>query len=191
MPAETVSTRDAVLDAAITLVSTVGFNALSYRDIAAQVGITTASIHYHFPAKTDLGLALVARLRSRGDEAWLHLEQAHPLIPQRLEILAGIIAGLTCETGRACPINMLQAEFANLAEPLQAAVNAWVRSKIDQLAGWLDTGRRAGQLSFRGTPHDQARVVWSVLEYGAQLARTNPDMPFKPLADQVLRSMST
>lgn len=189
MPAPT-TTREAVLAVAIDLIGDVGFTALSYRDIADRVGITTASIHYHFPAKTDLGLAAIQHLREHGNERWASLERDHTAIPDRLRALAELIAGMTCSKQRACPINALQAEFGNLSEPLRAAVSVWVRGNIDLIARWLDDGRRRGELVFRGEPHDQARVVWSVLEYGAQLARTNPDLPYQPLVDQVLRTMA-
>ena len=39
-----------------------GFDAVSFRDIAAEVGIKSASVHYHFPQKADLGAAVVQRL---------------------------------------------------------------------------------------------------------------------------------
>ncbi len=39
------------------------------REIAGAVGIRTASLHYHFPGKADLGVALAARYRLRFNEA--------------------------------------------------------------------------------------------------------------------------
>ena len=50
-------TRAELLDTAQELVQTGGFNWFSYRDLADRVGIRTPSIHYHFPTKTDLGVA--------------------------------------------------------------------------------------------------------------------------------------
>ena len=37
------------LNLAETLVRTRGYNGFSYRDLAEQIGIKTASIHYRFP----------------------------------------------------------------------------------------------------------------------------------------------
>ena len=54
-------TATKLLDAAQHFVQTRGFNAFSYKDLAAAVGIRTASIHYHFPTKGDLGAALMQR----------------------------------------------------------------------------------------------------------------------------------
>ena len=55
------NTAELILDAAQVLVQEVGFNGFSYAHIAEKVGIRTASIHYHFPNKEDLGEALITR----------------------------------------------------------------------------------------------------------------------------------
>ncbi len=55
------NTKDRLLDAAQILVQTRGYNAFSFHDLATVVGITTASIHYHFPTKSKLGAELVRR----------------------------------------------------------------------------------------------------------------------------------
>src|SRR3712207_7018673 len=46
--------RDRLLDVAQELVQRVGANAMSYQDLSKALGITKASIHYHFPTKADL-----------------------------------------------------------------------------------------------------------------------------------------
>jgi TetR/AcrR family transcriptional repressor of nem operon len=47
------------LDIAEQLVQTRGFNGFSYADIAAEIGISKASLHYHFPTKAMLGERLI------------------------------------------------------------------------------------------------------------------------------------
>ncbi|MEM8696207.1 MAG: TetR/AcrR family transcriptional regulator [Pseudomonadota bacterium] len=54
-------TRDALLDSAENLCRTRGYEGFSYADLAEDVGIRKASIHHHFPAKTDLADALIQR----------------------------------------------------------------------------------------------------------------------------------
>ena len=57
-----------ILDVAERLIQTRGFNGFSYADVSAAVGITKASLHYHFPSKGDLGLSLIRRYQhSFGD----------------------------------------------------------------------------------------------------------------------------
>ena len=55
-------TRSQLLAHAEALVRTQGYAGFSYNDLSLAVGIRKASIHYHFPSKTDLGLALIESL---------------------------------------------------------------------------------------------------------------------------------
>src|SRR5207248_5636263 len=54
-------TAQRILDVAERLVQTQGFNGFSYADISAELGITKASLHYHFATKAALGSALITR----------------------------------------------------------------------------------------------------------------------------------
>ena len=58
-------TATRILDSAESLVQVRGFNGFSYADVAAELAITTASLHYHFPGKAELGRALIARYGER------------------------------------------------------------------------------------------------------------------------------
>lgn len=53
-----------IIEAAQELAQTRGYNGFSYQDIAERVGIRTASIHYHFPSKGDLGKAALRLARA-------------------------------------------------------------------------------------------------------------------------------
>src|SRR5260221_14573871 len=66
MPAtETTSKRDEILDVSESLIRSVGFNGFSTRDVADAVGIKAASVHYHFPVKADIGVAVTERYTLR------------------------------------------------------------------------------------------------------------------------------
>ena len=49
------ATSQRILDIAERLVQTRGYNGFSYADIAQALKVTKASLHYHYPAKADLG----------------------------------------------------------------------------------------------------------------------------------------
>src|SRR5271170_6376592 len=57
--------RDAILDSAERRMRAGGFHACSFREIAGDVGIKSASVHYHFATKAELGAELVARYQER------------------------------------------------------------------------------------------------------------------------------
>lgn len=54
MPSPHSDTRGAIIDAAIRLMRRQGFEQTSLREIAEEVGITKASLYYHFPSKLAL-----------------------------------------------------------------------------------------------------------------------------------------
>ena len=68
-PKQRSETAEQILDLAETLIQTRGYSAFSYQDIADGLGIRKASIHYHFPSKTDLGIAVVDRYVARFGDA--------------------------------------------------------------------------------------------------------------------------
>ena len=53
------------MDIAEEQVRSGGYNSFSFRGISKQIGIKSASIHYHFPTKADLGLAIAQRYTVR------------------------------------------------------------------------------------------------------------------------------
>jgi len=55
------TTRDELLERGKEIVCREGFGAFSYGMLAGVVGIRKASLHHHFSAKADFGLALLER----------------------------------------------------------------------------------------------------------------------------------
>src|SRR5436305_10719560 len=86
-------TAKRILDIAQRLVQTRGFNNFSYADIAGELGITKASLHYHFPGKAELGQALVARYGERFFEALARIDDDLPNARAKIEAYTGLYAG--------------------------------------------------------------------------------------------------
>ena len=70
-----------ILDSAESLVQLRGFNGFSYADVAAELALTTASLHYHFPGKSELGRALITRYATRFNAALAHIDSAGGAAP--------------------------------------------------------------------------------------------------------------
>ena len=58
-------TKVEILDLAENLLLDRGFNGFSYANISSVLKIKNAAIHYYFPAKADLGVAIIQRTRER------------------------------------------------------------------------------------------------------------------------------
>ena len=104
------SIREKILDAAEARMRAVGYNATSFRDVASDVGVKSASVHYHFPQKEDLGAALMERYTKRQFET---LEAATDGISDpaaRIEALITLHSDAFAEGERICLCAMLSAE---------------------------------------------------------------------------------
>src|SRR5262245_62186197 len=80
----TAGTPARILDIAERLVQVRGFNGFSYADVAAELHITTAALHYHFTGKPQLGLALIDRYAVRFGQALADLDATAASAPDRL-----------------------------------------------------------------------------------------------------------
>jgi AcrR family transcriptional regulator len=60
------STREQILDVALDLFASVGYEKTSLREIAERMGFSKAALYYHFASKDDILLALHQRLHDLG-----------------------------------------------------------------------------------------------------------------------------
>lgn len=162
-------TKDEILRTASRLLLERGFNAFSYGHIAEALGVKPAAIHYHFPSKTDLGVALVERFRSRYQ---LWMEDAETLAPwEQLRGFFGIYRRFLDE-GRVCPGGALQAEYGGIPPEMQAAVKKMLGEVHHWLAGVLERGREGGAFRFAGPAESKAAVIGAAVQGALQTART-------------------
>jgi TetR/AcrR family transcriptional regulator, transcriptional repressor for nem operon len=188
---ELASTAVQILEAAQDLVQTRGFNAFSYRDLAERVGIRTASIHYHFPAKTDLGRALMERYREGVLSALAQIDAEATDAREKLRRYAGILEGVLGCGDRVCLGGMLASDFATLPAELQDGVARFIASN----EGWLETvlveGRGAGTLRFAAEPRAVATALFSGLEGAMLVARSCGDVErYRSTASWLLAAVS-
>ena len=64
------NTAERILDVGERLVQSRGYNAFSYADVAAELDVTKAALHYHYAGKAELGEALLSRYVTRFAERW-------------------------------------------------------------------------------------------------------------------------
>src|SRR5215211_7209728 len=99
-------TRTRILDVAEKLVQSRGFNAFSYADVATELGVTTATLHYHFAGKAELGLALIVRYSAGFARALECIDAEIPSPAERMEAYASLYSDVLRER-RLCLCGML------------------------------------------------------------------------------------
>jgi len=145
--------RTQLLDAAEMHIRKNGYNAVSFRDLADQLGIKSASVHYHFRKKEDLGLALVARYGSGFFEALERNAKTARTEAEKLDAFVKTYRRALTGSDAICLCGMLGAETTSLPEPLSQKVAEFFEANITWLienlpAAWSKDNktRRAQQI---------------------------------------------
>ena len=169
-------TATRILDVAERLAQVRGFNGFSYADIAAELGITKAALHYHFASKADLGEALIDRYAARFSDALAAIDAAASAPPAKLRGYAELYADVL-RNQRMCLCGMLAAEYPTLPGAMRASVVSFFDDNETWLQQVLEEGRGDGSLQFSGSTRDVARMIISCLEGAMLVTRPYSDIP--------------
>ena len=184
-------TATRILDVAERLAQVRGFNGFSYADIAAELGITKAALHYHFASKADLGEALIGRYATRFSEALAAIDAGTPTAPARLRSYAELYVDVL-RNQRMCLCGMLAAEYPTLPGAMRASVVSFFDRNEAWLQEVLEQGRGDGSLRFSGSARDVARMIISCLEGAMLVTRPYGDVPrFQDAAASLVESLTS
>ena len=184
-------TPGAILDSAERLVQQRGFNGFSYADVAAELELTKASLHYHFAGKAELGEALMTRYAQRFEAALAEIDAREVPATAKLDAYASLYADVL-RGRRMCLCGMLAAEYETLPPPMRKVVLRFFDENERWLVGVLEDGRREGSLAFDQSATDAARLIVSALEGAMLVARPFADVRrFETAASTLLKGLAT
>lgn len=147
------ATAERLLERAEETICTLGYSGLSFRTLADEVGIKSASVHYHFPTKTHLGVAVASRYQARFAQALEQIASA-PIAPlAQLRRFVDIYGSeLRAGNNRLSICMMLAAEKDSLPDEVNRCVTAFYQLNLDWLSrvlgdlGEADATTRARQI---------------------------------------------
>lgn len=163
-------TSEEILNAAEELLQRRGYNAFSYHHIAVQLGVRNAAIHYHFPAKEDLGVALVRRYQERFRN-WVVKTDVTACAWQRLQAYFQTYIDFLEADCKCCPGGVLGTEAHAIPEAMREQARLLAKDIHEWLMRTLETGRSQGILQFAGRVDDKAVAIGAALQGGLQIAR--------------------
>ena len=134
-----------IMDAAERRMRLAGFNGFSFREIAADVGVKSSSVHYHFPTKEKLAAAVIHRYTDEVAEL-IDREAATDSDPVRVWTRA--FRGTLCSDERMCPCAVLGAVSRDLPKELAAEVRRFFKMCLDKMmAAGLSESSASGLLA--------------------------------------------
>ncbi|MFS8113145.1 TetR/AcrR family transcriptional regulator [Rhizobium jaguaris] len=157
--------REAVMAAAKAAVQAHGYNALSFRELAKDVGIKSASVHYHFPTKGALGAALARRYTEDGatylDELLVKSQDPKWCMDRYAEVFRAALAN----ENRMCLCGIMSAELDDLPPEVRSEVDNFAAMNVAWLARVL---KLANPDAAEHVLNEHAMAIFAAIE-GAQL----------------------
>lgn len=148
--------KEQIVNLALELLKSRGFENFSYQDLATNLGISKASIHHHFPKKVDLGVALCAAIQQWHTQEFANILASSSSAMDKLNVYINGLRGFCSHNTKICPLSSLQADVALLPTAMKQAIKRLDEDEIHFISGILQQGRDNQELHFVGSTKHQA-----------------------------------
>jgi TetR/AcrR family transcriptional repressor of nem operon len=153
-------TAERLMDSAEAHMRNGGYGAFSFRDIAAEVGISSASVHHHFPTKAFMAAAVARRY---GERFLARVAQRNDGSPEDVvAIYRNAIRQSLERHGQMCLCGVLGVEAGSLSPEVGTEIESFFRRCIEDITRRLGGGPVA---------EERAHQVMATLEGAMMLAR--------------------
>lgn len=146
-----------------------GYNGFSFRDVAAEVGIKSASIHYHFPTKAALAEAAAREYREWCARALADLSA--PDAPGFLSAYGDLFVAMLRERGSVCLGGVLAMDATTLPSPVKAELERFFLGHYEWLSAVLQRGQKNGEIRPDLDPAAFAKTFVSSVEGAMMISR--------------------
>lgn len=166
------NSRESILAAARQTAQLHGYGGLNFRDLAKAVGIKSASIHYHFPTKADLGAAVARRYCEDTAGSLDTMAAAAGDAKRSLRDYPNEFRKSLANGNRLCLCSFMAAEYDDLPEAVKTEVQAFADVNI----AWLRRMLVEAGVVPASQSEVRARAIFAAVA-GAQLvARSRADI---------------
>ena len=165
------NTRDNILQAARRSAQAHGYNGLNVRDLAAEVGIKSASLYYYFPSKADLGAAVAHRYAEDTADELQNMVREAPDPRACLVRYPDLFRRSLASDNRMCLSSFMSAEYDDLPAPVKDAVKRFVDINVRWLAERLIETGLSAQVA-----KDRAGGIFAAIAGAQLMARGRADI---------------
>jgi TetR/AcrR family transcriptional repressor of nem operon len=173
----TMTKKEALLKAAESKVRLGGYSNFSFRELANEVGIKSASVHYHFPTKADLGAELAHQytdsfLAALGEPTNIKASGINPI-----DVYTQLFRSALVTDDKMCLCGLLGAQSESLPDKVRLEVKRFFNENL----AWL---RAAHTGNGENNPTQAAIVTISLLEGAMMISKALNDHSYFESATQ-------
>ena len=183
-----VSTKEDILKLGDELIRDKGFNAFSFYDISGKLGIKNASVHYYFPTKTDLAVAVIREHIAALERLIDRFEGKDPLA--KLKAFLSIYTTTKAED-RVCLVGSLATDLHTVESQVQAELKIFVNKVLQWVTQTLAEGKAKGVFHFDTSARTRALLVITNMLAALQLSRLTEEKDFTTIKETILKELKT
>ena len=180
------TTRETIIDTADQLIRSKGFNAFSFKDISNKIGIKTASIHYHFPTKSDLGIATIKEHIERFEHLKKEFADKSPL--QKLNGFLSIYSQIKSEN-KVCLVGSLATDLNTVDHNIKSELQTFAELVLLWITEILAEGKKQKVFEFNTIPRTKALLIITNILAIVQLSRLTNDEDFEIVREAIIKDL--
>ena len=179
-------TRAEIIKIGDNLLREKGYNAFSFYDISHKLNIKNASIHYHFPTKTSLGIAIVHEGMNRLEQLRKKTKDKDPI--EKLNAFLGIYTKAKAEN-KICLVGALTTDLNTVEPELQNELKRLVGNILNWVTEILREGKKKGVFHFDINERTKALMIITNMMASVQLTRLTSRRDFNQIKEMVTNDL--
>lgn len=179
-------TREAIIQLGDQLLRKKGYNAFSYYDLSKELGIKNAAIHYHFPTKSDLIVAIINYHKERFEH--FKKDCLKKKVIDKISFFLDIYTRIQAEQ-KICLVGTLATDWDTIDETSQKHLQEVADDILYWLTSVLSEGLKNGELHFTELPKTKALLIISNMLAATQLARVTSSKNFTTIRSAILAGL--
>ena len=164
-----------------------GYNAFSFADISKQLNIKNASVHYHFPTKTALGLAIIQEHHNRLEELKTKTRSKSPV--EKLNAFLNVYA-VTKSENKICIVGSLATDFLTVEPEIQHELKRLADNILKWIIEILKEGKSKKVFRFNIAERTKALMIITNMLAAVQLTRLTNKQDFKEIKEAIINDLT-
>jgi AcrR family transcriptional regulator len=180
-------TKSEIIRLGDTLVREKGYNAFSFSDISKQLRIKNASVHYHFPTKTSLGVSIVRDHIRQVELLKKRNVNKDPLF--KLNSFLSIYSRAKSEN-KICLVGSLATDLNTLEADIRNDLKRLVNSILQWVMEILDEGKAKNEFHFELPTRTTALMIITNMLAAVQLTRLTTEKDFHLIKQAIIKDLT-
>ena len=181
------STRQSIVEIGDELLRSRGYSAFSYSDISKRLGIKNAAIHYHFPTKADLILAIIDFHRTSFKKFEERSDSKDPM--QQIKLFLNFYTSIQV-SGKICVIGAFATDWNSISNEAQTAMNNFTGQVISWLTNNLQNGLDNNFFTLKHSAESEALGILTNIFGATQLARITGTDHFTAIKQNIIQRIT-